>query len=176
MDCCCLWVRSTAALLDSLSTNPEILKNEANDANMVVDYKDWQIALSRRFRAMKLWVVIRRNGVANLMEHVRSDVAMPKHFERRVAMDPRFEMVVPRKFALVCFRLEPRFEGDDASELNRRPLEAVNSSGQTFMTHAVVAGMFIVRFAIGAALTEMRHVEATWELIQAKADCLLLDA
>ncbi|XP_073107333.1 tryptophan decarboxylase TDC1-like [Elaeis guineensis] len=64
---------------------------------------------------------------------------------------------------------------DDASELNRRLLEAVNSSGQAFMTHAVVAGMFVVRFAIGATLTEMRHVEATWKLIQAKADGLLLN-
>ncbi|XP_073107459.1 tyrosine decarboxylase-like [Elaeis guineensis] len=175
MDCCCLWVKSPSSLVDALCSNPEYLRNKASDAKTVVDYKDWQIALSRRFRAMKLWVVIRRYGMANLMEHIRSDVAMAEHFERLVAMDRRFEVVVPRKFALVCFRLKPRFQGDDPSELNRRLLEAVNSSGQAFMTHAVVARMFVVRFAIGATLTEMRHVEATWKLIQAKADGLLLN-
>ncbi|KAG1347209.1 tyrosine decarboxylase 1-like [Cocos nucifera] len=162
VDCCCLWVRSPAALVDSLSTGPEILKNKASDAKLVVDYKDWQIALSRHFRAMKLWVVIRRHGVANLMEHVRSDVAMAKHFERLVAMDRRFDVVVPvpRKFALGCFRLKPRFQGDDASELNRRLLEVVNSSRQAFF-HTMVAGIFVIRLATGATLTEMRHVEAT---------------
>lgn len=114
--------------------------------------------------------------MANLMEHIRSDVAMAKHFEGLVAMDRRFEVVAPRKFALVCFRLKPRFEGDDASELNQRLLEAVNSSGQAFMTHAVVAQMFFIRFAIGTTLTETRHVEATWKLIQAKADGLLINS
>ncbi|XP_008812851.1 tyrosine decarboxylase-like [Phoenix dactylifera] len=174
MDCCCLWLKSPSALVDSLSTSPEILRNKASDAKIVVDYKDWQIALSRRFRAMKLWVVIRRYGVANLMEHIRSDVAMAKHFERLVAMDQRFEVVVPRKFSLVCFRLKPRFEGDDASDLNRRLLEAVNLSGRAFMTHAVVGGTYMIRFAIGTTLTEMRHVQATWKLIQSKADEIIV--
>lgn len=175
MDCCCLWLRSPTALVDSLSTSPEILRNKATDAKTVVDYKDWQIALSRRFRAMKLWVVIRRYGVANLIEHIRSDVAMAKHFQKLVAMDGRFEVVLPRKFSLVCFRLKPRFEGDDASELNRRLLEAVNASGRAFMTHAVVGGMYMIRFAIGTTLTEMRHIEATWKLIQSKADEIIVE-
>ena len=169
MDCCCLWVKHPSLLTDSLSTNPEILRNRATDAKQVVDYKDWQIALSRRFRAIKLWVVIRRYGVANLMEHIRSDVAMAKHFERLVTMDERFEVVVPRKFSLVCFRLKS-MDDCGSDQLNRRLIEAVNSSGRAFMTHAVVGGVFVLRFAIGATLTEMRHVEATWKLIQAKAD------
>ncbi|EHA8592043.1 putative Tryptophan decarboxylase TDC1 [Cocos nucifera] len=175
MDCCCLWLRSPSALVDSLSTNPEILRNKASDARIVVDYKDWQIALSRRFRAMKLWVVIRRYGVAKLMEHIRSDVAVAKHFERLVGTDQRFEVVVPRRFSLVCFRLKPRFEGDDASVLNGRLLEQVNSSGRAFMTHAVVGGMYMIRFAVGTTLTEMRHVEATWKLIQSKADEIIVE-
>jgi aromatic-L-amino-acid/L-tryptophan decarboxylase len=108
------------------------------------------------------------------VEHIRSDVDMAKHFEQMVSMDQRFEVVVPRKFSLVCFRLKPRFEGDDALSINQMLLEALNSSGRTFMTHAKVDEMFMLRFAIGTTLTEMRHVESTWKLIQAKAKDILL--
>ncbi|KAJ4816310.1 Tyrosine decarboxylase [Rhynchospora pubera] len=100
---------------------------------------------------------------------------MAKRFEMMVSMDKRFEVVVPRKFSLVCFRLKPRFDGDDASSINQRLLEMVNSSGRAFMTHAKVDGMFVLRFAIGTTLTEMRHVEMTWKLIQAKAEDILLE-
>jgi aromatic-L-amino-acid/L-tryptophan decarboxylase len=99
---------------------------------------------------------------------------MAKQFEQMVSMDERFEVVVPRKFSLVCFRLKPRFEGDDALSTNQKLLEVVNSSGRAFMTHAKVDGMFVLRFAIGTTLTEMRHVESTWKLIQAKAEDILL--
>lgn len=179
MDCCCLWVKNPILLIDSLSTNPEYLRNKASDSKEVVDYKDWQIALSRRFRAIKLWVVIRRYGVDNLRKHVRSDVAMAKQFEWMVAADERFEVVVPRRFSLVCFRLKPKDvdgcsnDNDGGFELNRRLLEAINLSGKAFMTHAVVGGMFVLRLAIGTTMTEIRHVDATWKLIQSKADEIL---
>ncbi|KAH7662306.1 tyrosine decarboxylase protein [Dioscorea alata] len=176
MDCCCLWIKNPNLLVDSLSTNPEILRNKASDAKVVVDYKDWQVALSRRFRAIKLWLVIRRYGVANLMEHIRSDVALAEHFERMVTLDDRFEVVVPRKFSLVCFRLKPKFEACEEanySELNRQLLEDINNSGRAFMTHAVVSGTFMIRFAIGTTLTKKRHVDETWKLIQSKATDLL---
>ncbi|XP_020594391.1 tyrosine/DOPA decarboxylase 5-like [Phalaenopsis equestris] len=129
---------------------------------------------------MKLWVVIRRFGVANLMEHVRSDVEMAKHFERLVAEDKRFEVVVPRRFALVCFKL--RHVGEDIDEdggrkcweMNRRLLDSVNESGRACMTHAVVGEQFVLRFAVGTTLTEKRHVEETWRFIQEKASELLM--
>ncbi|KAJ6837930.1 putative tyrosine decarboxylase 1 [Iris pallida] len=177
MDCCCLWLKNPSSLVESLSTNPEILRNKASDAKLVVDYKDWQIALSRRFRALKLWVVMRRYGTANLMKHIRSDVSMAKYFQYLVSTDSRFEVVVPRRFALVCFRLVPVGGGgdDDGWDLNCRLIEAVNSSGRAFMTHAVLGGMYVLRFAVGSTLTETRHVEATWKLIQAKADDIYKD-
>ncbi|KAL4302620.1 hypothetical protein GQ457_10G025000 [Hibiscus cannabinus] len=82
-------------------------KNTATDSKQVVDYKDWQITLSRRFRAMKLWLVLRSYGVANLRNFLRSHVKMAKHFEELVTNDSRFEIVVPRYFAMVCFRVSP---------------------------------------------------------------------
>ncbi|CBI28678.3 unnamed protein product, partial [Vitis vinifera] len=136
MDCCCLWIKEPKLFVDSLSTAPEFLRNNASESKKVIDYKDWQIALSRRFRAIKVWVV------------------------------------VPRRFALVCFRLRPREEGE-GTELNSRLLMAVNGSGAAFMTHAVVGGIYIIRCAIGSTLTEIRHVDSLWKLIQEKAQLVL---
>ncbi|KAK1325184.1 Tyrosine/DOPA decarboxylase 1 [Acorus calamus] len=168
LDCCCLWVKNPGSLVSSLSTDAEILKNDASEAKQVVDYKDWQISLSRRFRALKLWLVMRRFGADNLMSHIRSDVEMAEQFERMVEMDERFEVVVPRRFALVCFRLRPKKGGP--CEMNRKLLEAVNASGRAFMTHAVVEGKYVLRMVVGATLTEERHVYGTWKVIQDMAD------
>ncbi|CAL4890193.1 unnamed protein product [Urochloa decumbens] len=175
MDCCCLWVASPSSLTDALSTDPEYLKNVAGAAAnktsaAAIDYKDWQLPLSRRFRAIKLWVVLRRYGAAGLRAHIRRHVTSAEWFEKAVAADERFEVVVQRKFSLVCFRLRPRFQGDGAvDENNRKILEAVNTSGRAFLTHFVVDGRFIIRLAIGGAKTELCHVRDVWELLQQKA-------
>ncbi|RCV42940.1 hypothetical protein SETIT_9G256000v2 [Setaria italica] len=177
MDCCCLWVASPRDLTSALSTDPEYLKNVGTNGTgkpAAIDYKDWQISLSRRFRAIKLWVVLRRYGAVGLRAHIRRHVTAAKWFERAVAADELFEVVVPRRFSLVCFRLRERFVGDDAvDDVNRELLAAVNESGRAFMTHFVVDGKFVIRLAIGGASTELRHVMDVWELLQAKAEEVL---
>ncbi|XP_051194514.1 tyrosine decarboxylase 1 isoform X2 [Lolium perenne] len=171
MDCCCLWVASPALLTSALSSNPEYLNNVSEGgADQVVDYKDWQIALSRPFRAMKLWVVLRRYGAAGMRAYIRRHVQMAKWFERTVSTDERFEVVTPRRFSLVAFRLRPRHEGDHAVDaMNRKLLVAINASGRAFMTHFVVDNKFVVRMAVGGAMTQMRHVQDAWELVKEKA-------
>ena len=146
-DCCCTWVASPAVLTSALSSNPEYLNNigEGSGADQVVDYKDWQIAMSRPFRAMKLWVVLRRYGAAFMRAYIRSHVEMAKWFERAVRADERFEVVTPRRFALVTFRLRPPDGGDHAvDDLNRKLLAAMNASGRAYMTHFVVDNKFVI--------------------------------
>ncbi|KAF6146394.1 hypothetical protein GIB67_042887 [Kingdonia uniflora] len=106
MDCRCLWLTDRRSLIESLSTNPEFLKNKASESHDAVDFMDRQLTLSRRFRSINLWVIIQRYGVANLRNHVRKDVELAKHFDGLIATDCKFEVVVPRKFALVGFRLD----------------------------------------------------------------------
>ncbi|KAM3749855.1 hypothetical protein ACB098_05G217200 [Castanea mollissima] len=154
--CCCLWVKDPSALIKSLSTNPEFLRDKATDSKLVVDYKDWQITLSRRFRAMKLWLVLRSYGVANLRNFLRSHVKMAKLFEELLRNDDRFEVVAPRNFAL----------------LNKKLLESINGSGNVYMSSTMVDGAYIIRCAIGATLTEERHVIRAWKVIQEHADAL----
>ncbi|KAF8411242.1 hypothetical protein HHK36_003789 [Tetracentron sinense] len=175
LDCCCLWVKTPSLLVKALSTDPEYLKNKPSESDSVIDYKDWQIGTGRRFRALKIWLVLRSYGVANLQSHIRSDIRMAEMFEWFLKADARFEIVVPRRFALVCFRLNPRAGSEPGliESLNRKLLECVNSTGRVYMTHTIVGGVYLLRFAVGATLTEDRHVVAAWKLIKKCADDLL---
>lgn len=180
LDCCCLWVRDRTPLVESLNIDPEYLKNRATETGAVVDYKDWQVGVGRRFRALKLYMVIRCYGARNLRSHIRSDVHLARTFERMVRCDSRFEVVVPRRFALVCFRLNPAksaisMEGqEETNALNQRLLVKINESGRAYMTHTVLGGVYVIRFAVGATLTDETHVLAAWKLVKEMADELLL--
>ena len=172
LDCTCLWVAKRGLVNESLGTDPEYLKNGPSESGSVVDLKDLQVGFGRRFRGLKLWIVLRVFGVAGLQAHIRSDVSMARGFEGMVRSDPRFEVVVRRRFALVCFRLRPRNGVGElwADAANRRLLAAVNESGDAYLTHTTLGGKYVLRLAVGSTLTEERHVERVWELIKAKAD------
>ncbi|KAK3122689.1 hypothetical protein QOZ80_8AG0616850 [Eleusine coracana subsp. coracana] len=168
LDCTCLWVRDTHRLTDSLETNPEYLKNDASESGTVTDLKDMQVGVGRRFRGLKLWMVMRTYGAAKLQEHIRSDVSMAKMFEDSVRADDRFEVVVPRNFALICFRIKAQnaMTEEDADEANRELMERLNRTGKAYLAHTVVGGKFVLRFAVGSSLQEERHVRSAWELIK----------
>ncbi|XP_021280366.1 tyrosine decarboxylase 1 isoform X2 [Herrania umbratica] len=172
-DCSALWVKDRRALVQALSTNPEYLKNKASQANMVVDYKDWQIPLGRRFRSLKLWMVLRLYGLENLQCYIRNHIKLAKHFEDLITQDSRFQVVTPRIFSLVCFRLLPSDDEHHGNKLNHELLDAVNSTGKVFISHTVLSGKYILRFAVGAPLTEEKHVNAAWKILQDKATALL---
>ncbi|GAU29952.1 hypothetical protein TSUD_360670 [Trifolium subterraneum] len=188
--CCCLWVKDHNALTSSLSTYPEYLRNKKSDSKKVVDYKDWQVPLSRKFNALKLWIVLRSYGVENLKNFLRNHVELAKTFEELVRKDERFEIVVPSKFSLVCFRISPsaistindgegyyngKMMNDEylVNDVNCKLLDSINSSGKTYMTHGEVEGAFFIRCAIGSTLTEEHHVTMTWKLVQEHASSLL---
>nr|WMX25289.1 aromatic amino acid decarboxylase TyDC2 [Lophophora williamsii] len=182
LDCCCVWVKDSSVLTRTLSMNPEYLKNKATESQQVVDYKDWQIALSRRFRSLKMWLVVRSYGINYLRSFLRGHVDMAAYFEEMVVMDRRFEIVVPRNFALVCFRLFPvavisrhqKFlEEESLNELNAELLESINSAGRIYMTHTLVEGIFVLRFAVGSTLTQPHHVSYAWREIQDHTDRIL---
>ncbi|TVU43416.1 hypothetical protein EJB05_09888, partial [Eragrostis curvula] len=148
LDCTCLWVRDKHRLTDSLETNPEYLKNNASNSGVVTDPKDMQVGVGHRFRGLKLWMVMRTYGAAKLQQHIRSDVAMAKMFEECVRADHRFEVVVPRKFALVCFRIRPHSaaaEEEDADDVNRELMARLNRTGKVYLAHTVVGGRFVLR-------------------------------
>jgi aromatic-L-amino-acid decarboxylase len=171
------YVRERRALLDALSVTPEFLRNAASESGAVIDYRDWQVPLGRRFRALKLWFVLRHYGARGLRAHIREHVRLAQAFEGWVGEDARFE-VATRSLGLVCFRLRPLpGEAPGATDARTRALlERVNATGKVFLTHTVLPGVagaparFVLRLAIGGARTEERHVRGAWDLLAANAD------
>jgi aromatic-L-amino-acid decarboxylase len=162
-DCDAFWVADASELVQALSVLPEYLRNAATESGAVIDYRDWQVPLGRRFRALKLWFVLRWYGLRGLRAHIRHGVALARHFAGLLAADPRFELVAPHPLALVCFRLR----GPDAA--NEELLRRVNADGRVHLTHARLGGRFVLRLAIGAPRTEQRHVDTAWDLIRTRA-------
>ena len=162
-DCDAFFVADRSALESALTILPEYLRNTATDSGVVIDYRDWQIPLGRRFRALKLWATIRHYGVEGLRDHVRDHVRLAHEFADWVGSDDRFELVAPVPLNLVCFR----HRGGD--EVNQAILDRVNGSGELFMTHTRMDGRLVLRMSIGGVWTERRHVEAAWGAIRAAA-------
>jgi aromatic-L-amino-acid decarboxylase len=162
-DCDCFYVADRRHLLAALSILPEYLRNPATDSGAVIDYRDWQIPLGRRFRALKLWFVIRHYGVQGLQHHVRRHVALAQEFAEWVRADPDWDVVAPAPLNLVCIR----HRGGD--ERTGTIMERVNSTGRAFVTHTRLDGRLVIRVSIGQTWTERRHVAGLWEMLQAVA-------
>lgn len=158
-DCSCFWVADRAALIGALSILPEYLMNEATRSGAVFDYRDWQVPLGRRFRALKLWFVLRYYGVEGLRHHIRRHIELARRLVGWIEADHHFEVVAPTPLNLVCFR----HLGSD--ELNERIMNEINGGGKIFLTHTRLNGRFVLRLCVGQSHTEAEHVERAWELI-----------
>jgi len=165
-DCDCFYVADRAALINTLSVLPEYLKNAATASGSVIDYRDWQIPLGRRFRALKLWFVIRSFGVEGLRQRIAAHVELARQFARWVDGDPDFDLAGPAPLNLVCFR----HRGGD--EVNQCIMDRLNASGRLHLTHTRLAGRLTLRMSIGQANTRLEHVCRAWELIREAAGCV----
>jgi len=166
-DCSALWVKQREDLIDALSVTPEYLRNKATQSGAVIDYRDWQIPLGRRFRSLKLWFVLRTYGVEALQNMIRKHCEIAQKLQEWVIADPRFEISQTRQFALVCFRLKA------SNEINKALEDHVNEGGRAFISHTVLNDKYIIRFSVGHPSTTLAHVEKTWELIKEEAHKLL---
>jgi aromatic-L-amino-acid decarboxylase len=159
-DCDCFFVADRGDLIRTLSILPEYLRNKATESGAVIDYRDWQIQLGRRFRALKLWLVIRHYGVSGLQHHVRRHVRLAQELASWIEADPRFELVTRPPLNLVCFRLR----GSD--EANQALLDRLNASGRLYLSHTRLRDRLVLRVSVGQTHTARRHVDAAWRLIQ----------
>jgi aromatic-L-amino-acid decarboxylase len=162
-DCDVFYVADRKALIQSLSVLPEYLRNQATESGAVIDYRDWQIPLGRRFRALKLWFVLRHYGVEGLQHHIRQHIALAQEFANWVRADSRFELAAPAPLNLICFRLKA---GDAANE---SLMDRLNRSGDLYLTHTKLNGKFTLRMSIGGTNTQRRHVERASKRIQDEA-------
>jgi aromatic-L-amino-acid/L-tryptophan decarboxylase len=164
MDCSLMWTRRPEDLRRAFSVVPEFLRTP--DAEDALSLSEYGPVLGRRFRALKLWAVLRCRGRRGLQEHIRSGVALAQSFEEWVREEPGWEVCAPRHFSLVCFRME----GDD--DRNRALLERVNASGEMFISHAVLNGRYVLRLAIGQLTTSEADVAQAWETLKREGKAL----
>jgi len=175
-DCSLFWVRDRHALLSALAITPDYLRNAATESGQVIDYRDWQIPLGRRFRALKLWFVLRHYGLEGLRSHLRKHMDMAAQFEQWVQEDSRFEVVAPRTSSLVCFRPV----GSDAQA--HALLDAVNATGEVYLTHCMLprfdqhgdrtGSCMALRMAVGGMKTRLEDVARAWSILTEQAEYL----
>ena len=165
-DCSAHYVKQPELLIRTLSILPEYLKSREQD--QVIDYRDWSVPLGRRFRALKLWFVIRSYGVKGLQKIIRNHIKLAQRAATWMDEDPEFELVSPRSLSLLNFRFRPKniTKSADIDLLNEDLLNRLNGSGRVYFTQNRVRGKFTIRWSIGQTNTQLKHVENAWSLIK----------
>lgn len=168
-DCSAYFVRDPDILVRSLGIQPEYLKTSADSS--VRNYRDWGIQLGRRFRALKLWFVLRSYGVEGIRKMIRTHIELAAEFEQWLEKEEKFELLAPRNLSLVCFRYNPGagYTEQELSRINQEILERVNSSGRVFLTHTVLGGKYCIRLSVGQRTTKRKHLMQAWDLLREAA-------
>lgn len=164
-DCSAYFVKDPQSLIQTFTISPEYLKTSAD--SQVNNYRDWGIQLGRRFRALKLWFVIRSYGVEGIREKLRMHISLAQKVKESILSDARFELKAPVRLGVVCFRLVPAGLSDDRQidKLNEQLLHQINKTGRAFLTHTKLNGQYTIRLSIGQTETREQHVVKTWKLI-----------
>jgi aromatic-L-amino-acid decarboxylase len=168
MDLSVLFVKDEAMVRRAFALVPEYLSTPEGDA---VNYMDYGLQLGRRFRALKLWFVLRHFGVEAIREKLRGHIALAQEFAAWVRANSDWEILAPHPLSVVCFRyraVDPQTAGD----FNERLMHAVNATGEVFISHTKIGGDFALRLAIGNLRTERSDVEHAWNLLRAQARAL----
>lgn len=173
MDCSVLFVRDVDQLRETFSIVPEYLRTA--EQGEAVNLMDFGVQLGRRFRALKLWFVIRAFGVEGLRARIREHVRLGHALADWIDAEPTFERVAPVPFSTVCFRaVPPALLGDDEAldRFNASLLDAINAEGPVFLSHTALRGRYVLRLAVSNLRTEERHVRQAWTLIRERAHAL----
>jgi aromatic-L-amino-acid decarboxylase len=164
-DCSAYFVKDSESLINTFKLVPEYLRSQIQEH--VNDYSNWGIQLGRRFRALKLWFVIRSFGVNGLQEKVRHHIALANELKSRIEEHELFELLAPVEFGLVCFRFHPQGieDTDILNRMNEQLLLAVNATGKVYITHTKLDGRYTLRMVTSQTNIERSHIEQAWNLL-----------
>jgi aromatic-L-amino-acid decarboxylase len=167
-DCTAYFVRDAATLIKTFEILPEYLKTRTR--GQVNDYRDWGVPLGRRFRALKLWSVIRNYGVEGLQEKIRYHIEIASKLAEQINSEPDFELLAPVAISVVCFRYHPEgISEEKLNELNQKLNHTLNDTGKIYLTHTVLDGKYTLRMVTAQTNVTEEHVEKAWELIKKTA-------
>lgn len=161
-DCSAMWLKDPSWVVNAFNVDPLYLKHDMQGA--VPDYRHWQIPLGRRFRALKLWFVLRLYGVENLQAHIRRHCNFAKQFEFLCLSDERFEIVSKVVMGLVCFRLK------GSNDLNEQLLKLINGRGKVHMVPAKINDVYFLRMAVCSRFTKSEDIDYTWNEVKSAAN------
>lgn len=168
-DCSAYFVKDREALIRTFEILPEYLKTSSR--GLVNDYRDWGVALGRRFRALKLWFVLRNYGAEGIRETIRKHIVLAAWLTMQMETEKGFEILTPTRFSLVCFRYVPEgmTNADEINNFNEQLEKKLNESGKMYITHTKLNGKYTLRLVIAQTYVEERHVREAWELIKHEA-------
>ena len=164
-DCSAYFVKDKRALLNTFEIAPEYLKTTFDKE--VNNYRDWGIPLGRRFRALKLWFVIRSYGVDGIKSRIKEHILMARTLGEKIDAHPEFEQLAPLNFNMICFRYHPKSisDPDQLNQINEELLRALNNSEKVYLTHTKVDNIYTIRMVIGQTYVQQKHVDKAWNLI-----------
>jgi aromatic-L-amino-acid decarboxylase len=170
-DCTAFFIKDAAALIKTFEILPEYLKTRTRD--IVNDYRDWGIPLGRRFRALKLWSVIRSYGTVGLQKKIREHIGFAGRLKDMILGEPDFEILAPVVINVVCFRYCPEGrEEKELNSLNEQLNHQINDSGRIYLSHTMINGLYALRMVTGQTNVTLGHVEKAWEFIMESASRL----
>ena len=164
-DCTAYYVKDAQTLINTFSMTPEYLKTQQDDE--VNNYRDWHIQLGRRFRALKLWFVIRSYGISGIQEKLREHMQLAQWLYEKLDEHPQFELLAPMPLNTICFRYLPA--SGDIDTANEQLMQKINDSGKAFLSHTKLNGAFTIRIVIAQTNVKKTDVEMVWQLIQEAA-------
>ncbi|KAK9370255.1 pyridoxal phosphate-dependent transferase [Lipomyces kononenkoae] len=165
-DASCLYVRRRKDLIDAFSVTPPYLRNEASDSGLVIDYRDWQIPLGRRFRALKIWFVMRAYGVKGMQEHIRKTLGIGIHFMKLIQTRADvFSIATPPRFGLTVFQVLPSKSGETANDITKRVADRINNEKVLFLTASTVDGNMCIRVVTGSPWATDKAMTEAFEYI-----------
>lgn len=165
-DCSVYFIKDKESLLKTFEVLPEYLKTASR--GIVNDYRDWGVPLGRRFRALKLWFVIRNYGLEGLQKHLRTHISLAQELTKWIETSPDFELLAPTSLNLVCFRYHPKNiqKEETLNSINKKILDQLNKNGRMYLTHTKINQQYTLRIVIGQTFVETHHVQSAWEQIQ----------
>jgi aromatic-L-amino-acid decarboxylase len=170
-DCTAYFVKDAGALIKTFEVLPEYLKTRTR--GKVNDYRDWGVPLGRRFRALKLWSVIRSYGTEGLRDKIRYHIRIAAQLSEMISKEADFEILAPVLFSLVCFRYNPSgYNEDQINALNEKLNHQLNDSGRIYLSHTVLNGRYTLRMVTAQTNVTLEHVKKAWDLIKKTARSL----
>jgi aromatic-L-amino-acid decarboxylase len=171
-DCTAFFVRDAGTLIKTFEILPEYLKTRTR--GKVNDYRDWGVPLGRRFRALKLWSVIRTYGVEGLQQKIREHISIAAGISHRIQEEPDFEIMAPVVISVICFRFKPAGYGrEELNSINEKLMHSLNDSGKIYLSHTVLNGNYVLRMVTAQTNVTMDHAVKAWQLIMREARGLI---